>query len=129
MTAVPRIEIERRPIKPSGGIREITVKAALPFVQSGAGTYVHRVRSATYHQYYSASRGQWETWLAVRCWCGMGINIGGRRQRSAGRGMLSEPGPDDVVCATCEGRAIGAGLCGAPLIAGRAVKFSPRYGA
>lgn len=128
MTALARIDIERRPIKPGGGIREITVKAALPFVLSGGGKYVHRVRSATFHQYFSSFRGEWETWLAVRCWCGTSLNIGGSRRKGKplGSRMLHEPGITDVVCATCEGRAIGAGLCGAPVIAGRVVKFSPR---
>ena len=57
-------------------------------------------------------------------WCGQtGFHSKGRH----GSLRLTDNPPDDLpLCATCEGRAIGAGQLGATVIAGRQVIFTPR---
>jgi len=88
-----------------------------PFAESGGGRYAHRVRSASLHTCLGKSH------IAVHLWCGMVICIGGRNRGSR---FVEEP-TGRAICATCEGRAIGAGQLGAREIAGRAVMFSPRH--
>ncbi len=92
-----------------------TVSKALPFYKSRKGVYVHRVRSMNQYwrhgKYHHASIG---------FWCGNTGHLGEK-------GVLLAKVPDgEVVCATCEGRAIGAGQDGARVINGQAVMFSPR---
>lgn len=93
-------------------------KLALPFYKSRKGVYVHRVRSM--NQYWKD--GQF-THAAVEFWCGNNGHFGEK-----GYLMATVP-PGEVCCATCEGRAIGAGMDGARQINGREVMFSPRRGA
>ena len=90
-------------------------KAALPFVASDAGEYVHRVRSVTVH----AMLGQ--AHMAVRCWCGMTQLISKRKK---GR-LLAAPLLGKPMCATCEGRVIGAGKAGARKINDVDVRYKP----
>lgn len=91
---------------------------SLPFVESGKGRYTHRVREfcvigihVPRHQPYGAAS----------CWCGTTVLLGNRHRGSA---LVAEP--SRALCATCEGRAIGAGQLGAQEIAGKPVIFSPR---
>jgi hypothetical protein len=93
----------------------IPIKQSLPFVESRAGRYTHRVRSASLHTCIGKSH------VGLSTWCGMGFCISERKGR-----FVEEPSAGYVVCATCEGRAIGAGQLGAREIAGREVMFSPR---
>ena len=118
MTPAERIRLEHAPLPHwQGGTRYFHIAQSPPFVVSRIGRYVHRVRSA---QLLVNS----ESYLAIRCWCGYSILSSERKNGSRGRFLES---PDDrPICATCEGRAIGAGLLGAREIAGRAVMFSPR---
>jgi hypothetical protein len=78
----------------------LPIAKSLPFVESRMGRYTHRVRCAN---------------------LGMSFCISERKGR-----FVEEPSPGYVVCATCEGRAIGAGQLGAREIAGREVMFAPR---
>lgn len=96
----------------------VRVKAAQPFVESRSGRYSHRVRSAALHTVCG------KTHMSVKCWCGMRINI----SRQNPNMLTNEPEAGRPVCATCEGRAIGAGQCGAREIAGREVMYQTRRG-
>lgn len=93
------------------------VSRSKPFAEAGAGRYTHRVHSASLHTCAGQSH------LALKLWCGMLIHLGGRRNRDSR--LVDEPSGRPI-CATCEGRAIGAGQLGSREIAGRAVMFSPR---
>lgn len=97
--------------------RTKSVMRSLPFFKSrnSNSKYFHRVRSAENHW--------WDGKLShtsVAFWCGGGGFLG-----ESGRlhGEITEGG---VLCAVCEGKAIGAGLDGARVINGRAVMFKPR---
>lgn len=99
------------------------VTRSLPFYRSQRGCYVHRIRSGIVHVLDGKP-----THTSLHLWCGMtGFLDPDRIRRRGGRDgeVMAEPAEHDVVCATCEGRAIGSGLIGSPQIAGRMVKFSP----
>ena len=89
----------------------------LPFITGQAGTYVHRVRYA--QAYYDGST---LTHMAFECWCGQGALMSDRKKSR----LYSDPPQDRYMCATCEGRAIGAGLTESRTIAGRELMFRPR---
>ena len=95
----------------------IHLNESLPFYWSRAATRAHRVRSATMH-YHNGVYSH----TSFSAWCGQtGFSSKGKHLR------LCDNPPDDLpVCATCEGRAIGAGQLGATTIAGRQVLFTPR---
>lgn len=100
-----------------GGVRSVPIKMALPFYKSKAGQYIHRVRSGHTHV--------WKDWpdrpghISLTFWCGMsGFLDKGE--------LFAEPPDRAVFCATCEGKAIGAGMDGARVICGRTVLFQPR---
>ncbi|VXA58252.1 conserved hypothetical protein [Acinetobacter proteolyticus] len=91
------------------------IKKSVPFVEAKYGEYTHRVRHVTLITFQNKSH------FSVKCWCGMSMNFGGS---SKGQGMfVNEPSEGRPMCATCEGRAIGAGLLGVREIAGREVRF------
>ena len=90
------------------------VRYALPYFKSNQGAYLHRLRSA--NQYWSEGK---LTHTSVKFWCG---NIG-----YTNKGRLFATIPEgEVLCATCEGRAIGAGIYEKPFINGRLVKYQPQ---
>jgi hypothetical protein len=90
------------------------LRKCLPFYKSHQGEYTHRVRAGTVH-WWSGSYHH----TSLQLWCGMGGFIG--------RGeLMHAPAVNATMCATCEGRAIGAGMTETHQIAGRFVKFSPR---
>ena len=95
------------------------IKRALPYVESARGSYTHRVRNAALHHLEG-----WPPHVSVSCWCGMSLNIGGRR--TVGSKFVAVPSLGRPVCATCEGRAIGAGLEDSHKINGRMVRFQPQ---
>lgn len=105
------------------GSSSIVVRRSLPFAESRAGRYCHRVRSMILHN--SGHPTILRAHFSIRCWCGMCLCIGGRNLTK----LLAEPSDGTPICATCEGRAIGAGQLGAREIAGRPVMFSPRRSA
>lgn len=92
----------------------VPCRKSLPFAESTQGQYSHRVRHVTLHVCLG------KTHLAANLWCGMSIIISKKKGR-----LLAEPSENRPMCATCEGRAIGAGLLGAREIAGRFVMFRP----
>jgi len=95
--------------------QQLPLTKALPFFRSKSGKYVHRVRSATSYWWETEYRH-----TAVKLWCNMTGFIGDKGT------LLEQPEVNDVICATCEGRAIGAGQTDSHMIAGRFVKFTPR---
>ncbi len=81
------------------------------------GNYVHRIRSAVHHIW---REGYSHTNFDL--WCGMtGFSSNKHHSR-----LFEDPPPEYPICATCEGRAIGAGQTESRMICGRLVKFSPR---
>lgn len=112
------IQLERHkpPSYKSAAVRMTNVKRALPFVASDAGEYIHRVRSAIVYEVCGKAH------MAVSCWCGMTLLVSKRKK---GR-MLSEPVAGRPMCATCEGRAIGAGTTELRNINGLDVRYEPR---
>ena len=90
------------------------VRYALPFFISGRGIYFHRVRSANTHWRDGALHH-----VSIAFWCGNGGFL------HKGR-MYAEIPDDGILCATCEGRAIGAGLDGARIINGKSVMYQPK---
>lgn len=96
------------------GMYSMPIKASLPFFRSFQGILIHRIRSGKVHyQDFKPSH------TSFRFWCG---NDG-----FAARGAMMDSLPSRaVLCATCEGRAIGAGLCGTREINGRKVLYRPR---
>jgi hypothetical protein len=90
---------------------------SLPFFRSAQGSYVHRVRSGHIH-----FRGNEAKHTSLSFWCG-GTGFVGCSERPGQ--MFDNPPANSPLCATCEGRAIGAGMTESRLICGRVVKFSP----
>lgn len=92
----------------------LAVRRILPFYKSNRGRYVHRIRKADNHW----SKGKLSH-TSLGFWCG--------GQGFVNKGQLFQEIPNELIlCATCEGRAIGAGLEESRTINGKEVKFSPR---
>lgn len=117
-----QITLERPRLHPWRHSRLGVVTKALPFYRSRQGRYVHRVRSGLLHKL-----GHRDPHASYTMWCGQHGFIS--RMKDGGmKGELFAVVPaGSVLCATCEGRAVGAGLLGAPIIGGHPVKFSPRF--
>jgi hypothetical protein len=102
------------------------VAKMLPFYEREGKGYVHRVRSATHH--YDYDTGELRH-TSVSFWCGLGgfLDPAGRegKTRRNPAKVCSTPSPGRVVCATCEGRAIGAGQVEGNKIGDHFVKFRP----
>ena len=110
---VKLITKDDEPYSPNGHCSK-SVKYALPYYKSRRGDYFHRVRSATnYWREGDLSH------TSVSFWCGNSGFVGKKGQ------LYPEVPADGVLCATCEGRAIGAGLDGARTINGKKVMYSP----
>lgn len=113
------------------GPKPAPIKRMLPYGRSRLGSYVHRVRSAMLYQKFDVT---WDrgvqvrtsdhvtrTHIAIRYWCGVSMSGGTR-----GIDLFDVPPERAEVCATCEGRAVGAGMASTVLLAQRPVRFSPR---
>jgi hypothetical protein len=111
----------RNPYKYNPHHSHVMMSKSLPFFRSSAGSYIHRVRSGV-HFY---DDGEY-THTALAFWCGMCGFAGSSKRHKGGGQFFETPPPGTEVCATCEGRAIGAGQIGSHKINGRVVKFSPR---
>ena len=96
-------------------LKTIPLTRALPYFKSSNANskYFHRVRSGARHECLGIH-------YSISFWCGGGGFIGKK-----GR-LYAELPEDAVLCATCEGRAIGAGMDKTHTINGRFVKYSPR---
>lgn len=124
-----KVDLLLKPMPPGFRQDEIMscmrVTKCLPFYRRGPLRLVHRVREA--YMFYANRK---PSHMSVKFWCGNQGSIGGQRRRG-GRGednpSLFAIAPDPAVfCATCEGRAVGAGMDGAREIHGRTVLFRPR---
>lgn len=127
--ALQRDDSWMRKWHPSGH-EYLPITHALPYYRSNSQrngvTYIHRVRQGMIHI--------WDKKFAhtsISFWCGGSGGIGvsqvhyGREKKARGE-LLPECPIDSVLCATCEGRAIGAGCDGSFKINGRIIRFSPR---
>lgn len=110
----------------TGGVNSSPLATALPFVRSRQGTYVHRVRSASLHTW---TGGMFLPHTSFNLWCGNTVHTGGGKvgHPHGEAELFATPPARAVLCATCEGRAVGAGLAG-PVrrIGGRLVLYRPR---
>lgn len=103
------------------GPRPFPVKRCLPLFRrrNSRSQYVHRIRSANVHLHFAGYfRG--ESWVSYQFWCGS-TGTSSKGQATA------DIAPHEILCATCEGRAVGAGMPPYRLIPVGPVKFSPRY--
>lgn len=92
-----------------------SIKKSLPLIESPRGHYSHRVRFVDMH-----TNSDKKSWFSVKVWCGMSFNTGGTRGETY---FISIDQLDRPICATCEGRFIGAGLDGDRVINGRKVMY------
>ena len=100
------------------------VSSSLPFYEREGFGYVHRVRSS--HLHYDDNGRLTHT--SVRFWCGSHGFLyppGRKCRKHAPAAMRSRPSDGRVVCAACEGKAIGSGQTGAGKIGRNFVKFKP----
>lgn len=100
------------------------VKQLLPFYERDGAGYVHRARSC--HMHYDDDGTHTHT--SVKFWCGACGFLypkGKQNRKHLSARMTDTVSAGRVVCATCEGRAHGAGQVGDGRIAGRFAKYSP----
>lgn len=100
-------------------VGHVYVVKSRPFYRSRAATRVHRVRMATMHYF-----GGEYSHTSFKAWCGH-VGFSSKRRRHNSLLLLDDQG-DLPICATCEGRAVGAGALGEREIQGRAVIYTPR---
>lgn len=98
--------------------RKVPISACAPFYWSRRATRIHRIRWASIH-YIDGEYSH----TSIHTWCDQVGHVGYREAW----GRITDDPPEDLpYCATCEGRAIGAGQLGAQEINGRPVIYSPR---
>ena len=93
-----------------------SIRKSLPFIESIRGFYTHRVKHVDLHTNYKN-----QSHFAIKTWCGMAFCNGG-----SGKGQTyftEKPTGNRPICATCEGRYIGAGMDGDREINGRKVMY------
>ena len=95
-------------------ISHASITHSLPFYSSRRGEYVHVVRSAT--AIYFDNEYQHTSY---RLWCGQ---IGSM----PGKGILTSNNDQSPYCATCIGKAIGAGVFDERFINGLPVMYRPK---
>ena len=117
MSGLIALEVTKERGWRSPNVMSVGVKKSLPYAESSGGEYTHRVRSARLHNMTG-----YEPHTSISCWCGMSLLVGKRHKG----GFVAEPTPGRPMCATCEGRAIGAGVDGSHKINGRMARFQPR---
>lgn len=115
-----KIALERKPLVNRYGavLADGSITHALPFYQRKPGSYIHRVRSGFLH------KGCFSNHISLSFWCGTSGFISKKHPQAR---LMADTPPQEVHCAVCEGKAVGAGLNGAPVICGRPVRYSPRY--
>lgn len=120
-----KVRLERREENPRAWKNPrsstIILSQSLPYFRSSVGTYLHRVRSAMHYLW----DGEYKH-TALRFWCGMSGFAGSSKRHKGGGHFFAQAPSDSIICATCEGRAIGAGYAESHKINGRTVKYSPR---
>lgn len=100
------------------------ISASLPFYEREGGGYVHRVRSA--HLHYDENGTHTHT--SVSFWCGAAGFLypkGRQNKKHAPAYMAESPSPGRVICATCQGRAHGAGQVGDGRLGNTFVRYKP----
>lgn len=117
MSALVDLEVRPERGARSSAVTYAHVKKSLPYAESSGGEYTHRVRSARLITLESFG-----THMAISCWCGQSLLIGKRHKSQ----FVAEPSFGRPMCATCEGRAMGAGKDGSRKINGRMARFQPR---
>lgn len=108
----------RRRLYIADGAKLVAIKTALPFAESIRGRYAHRVKHVSM---YTSQKEK--SHFIVKVWCGASFCVGG-----GGKGwirLLKEPSNGNPICATCEGRYIGAGMDGERVINGKNVMYMP----
>lgn len=113
------VELQRKKRPAWGGYRVMDLTRSLPFFRCRQGQYIHRVRSGWVHV---TDKGK-PRHTSLSAWCGISGHVGNSAKPDE---ILNEPPIGFPICATCEGRAIGAGQTESRMICGRIVKFSPR---
>lgn len=122
-----KVELIRKAYAPHGPLFKrrpaLMLTQSLPFYRKNLGL-VHRVRDGRVYQKDDDTYSH----TSIGFWCGntgfLGLDT---HRKNGGYGALfAEPPEHAVHCATCEGRATGAGLNGARVICGRTVLYSPR---
>lgn len=103
------------------GPRPSVVTRALPFYRSRSTRhgYVHRLRSGLVHYHDTPCWPGSKTHVSFRLWCGSNAS-------SKHGDLLVEVPTGNVVCATCEGRAVANGQPSAAFVMVRLARFSPR---
>jgi hypothetical protein len=97
------------------GYQSKSIIRSKPYYKSRQGKYFHRVRFATKH-----IRNKKLSHVSISFWCGAGGFLGRK-------GIMYYEVPEDgILCAVCEGKAIGAGVDGDRVINGRYVNYQPR---
>ena len=100
--------------------KTLMLSHALPFFQPGDGRLFHRVKSGRIYR----RRGEYSH-TSITYWCGNNGSMSRPDARRTGQ-LFAELPERAILCATCEGRAIGAGLDGLREINGRRVLYRPR---
>jgi len=116
-----RLQQARQPVW-EGGMKNVPVTFAYPYFKSGFGTYTHRVRTAVTHVW--KEKGE-NSHVSLTAWCGC-TGFLSREPKPKDAAQYADVPEGAILCATCEGRAIGAGMDGTREINGRSVMFSPR---
>lgn len=106
----------RKPAYKAPGFSVKSVKKSLPFIESYRGYYAHRVRFVDLHTNPKGSH------FAIKAWCGASFCNGSIEGK--GQTFFTEnPTNNKPICATCEGRFVGAGMAGDRIINGNKVMY------
>jgi len=90
------------------------ITSSLPYYKSRRSEYVHIVRSGLVHYIDNKFDG-----ACMSFWCG-GHGFPGKK------GTLLSDNGESPFCATCMGKAVGAGVFGKRIINGKPVLYQPR---
>lgn len=116
------MKVQLKQEKPSKGWKNpkhdiLPITMAYPYYQSKPDKPIHRIRSGGIHIWDGKYKHH-----HFKLWCGNLGFIAPNRDSA----LLPDAPTDAMFCATCEGRAIGAGMDGSRTINGRMVCYSIR---
>jgi hypothetical protein len=100
------------------------LQSSLPFYERDGAGYVHRVRSAKLHYDDDGTH----THTSVQFWCGANGFLypsGTQNPKHRPAVLTAQPTAGRAICATCQGRAIGAGQVGSHKSRGVMTRFKP----
>lgn len=97
------------------GMTHKAIKRSLPFLESFRGCYAHRVKHVTMQTHNGKSH------FIIKVWCGASFcnGVDGKGQTH----FTENPTNNRPICATCQGRFIGAGMIDDRTINGRKVMY------